>query len=92
MLSAPAVQAEFKTWDMQFDSEMEKFGGRTLEPEKILQGNNRSCSYSLDNADWGSSFRLAAVLKLNCSFHLVDGSLISGTSSSSTLQSAANGW
>ena len=54
-MKAPKVADEFRKWGLEFDVNMQRVKGRTLQPEKILQEKGRSCSYQVDNAEW--SFR-----------------------------------
>lgn len=51
------VQEELAKWNLKFSAQLEKIQGRTLRPEKILQGMNKSCTYAVDNADWGNALR-----------------------------------
>ncbi len=57
MSNTPAVKDELSKWNMRFDPDLKKFQGRTFKPEIILQGKSKTCSYKLDNADWGAEFR-----------------------------------
>ena len=68
MNKEPKVQQEFERWGLKFSTELERFESRCLQPEVIRLGSGRECTYSIDNADWGSAFRyvvLSMVVKLS---------------------------
>ena len=47
MNNCPAVQQELKSWDLALAQDLEKFQARTLQPEEILVGNNKKCTYKV---------------------------------------------
>lgn len=55
-------------WNLDLQTDLVKLQGRVFKPETILQGGKKTCSYSLDNADWGSAFRDFKLFNtVNCS-------------------------
>jgi aubergine-like protein len=66
LVSSPKVNDELKDWNMKFSGELERVQGRTFAPEKIMQGQNKVCSYQMDNADWGSARDFKLFGSVNC--------------------------
>ncbi len=46
---------ELRNWGLKFGQTLQEVPGRIIPPETILQANNRTATYRMDNAEW--SFR-----------------------------------